>query len=227
MDVVQARTFLAIVEAGNFSEAAKRVYVTQSTVSARIRALEDQLGKPLFNRSKGGCELTPAGHQFYRFARSIVRVWEEARHQVALPAGYEDTLIVGGQYALWNRLLLRWVQDFRDIRPKVAVKCEIGMPQRLMREMSEGVMDMAVLYTPERRPGMVVEELLEDRLIMVTSRPDTDFRENYVFVDWGDEFRSAHSAAFPEIHNPGVTLELGALGVNLLLNMGASGYAPI
>lgn len=226
MDVTGARTFLAIVEAGNFVEASKRIFVTQSTVSARIRSLESQLGKQLFNRSKGGCELTPAGHQFYRFARSMVRVWEEARHQVAVPEGFDDTLIVGGQYALWNRLLLRWVQAFRQDMPSVAVRCEVGMSQRLMREMSDGVMDLAVIYSPEHRPGLIVEELLEDRLIMVTARPDIPFRENYAFVEWGEGFRTSHAAAFPDIHNPGLTLELGAVGVNLLLNAGLAGYFP-
>lgn len=226
MDVVQAKTFLAIVEAGNFIEASKRVFVTQSTVSARIKSLEEQLGRSLFNRSKAGCELTPAGHQFYRFARSIVRVWEEAKHQVAVPEGYVDTLIVGGQYSLWNRLLLRWVPRFQARMGNVAIRAEVGMPQRLMREMSEGVMDLAVIYRPEHRPGMVVEELLEDRLILVTARPDIPLAENYVFVDWGDQFRAAHAAEFPELHNPGLTMDLGALGVNLLINMGGAGYMP-
>ena len=226
MDVVQAKTFLAIVEGGNFLEASKRVFVTQSTVSARIKSLEEQLGKPLFLRSKAGCELTPAGHQFYRFARSMVRVWEEAKHQVAVPEGYEDTLIVGGQYSLWNRLLLQWVPAFQADMPRVAVRCEIGMPQRLMREMSEGVMDMAVIYRPEHRPGMIVDELLEDRLILVTTDPLVPLKDHYIFADWGEAFRSQHAAAYPNLHNPGLTLDLGALGVNLLINRGGAAYFP-
>ncbi|MEO1251572.1 MAG: LysR family transcriptional regulator [Pseudomonadota bacterium] len=226
MDVTQARTFLAIVEAGNFVEASKRLFVTQSTVSARIKALEEQLGKTVFERSKSGCVMTPAGHQFHRFARSMVHVWEEAKHQVAVPEGFEDTLIVGGQYSLWNRLLLRWVPAFQGAMPNVALRCEIGMPHRLMREMSEGVMDLAVIYRPEHRPGMIVEELLEDRLALVTANPDIPYQDNYIFVDWGEAFLAAHAAALPDIHNPGLTIDLGALGVNLLINAGASGYFP-
>ena len=226
MDVTQAKTFLAILEGGNFLAASRRVNAAQSTVSARIKALETELGKPLFVRTKGGCELTPAGHQFQRYARSIVRVWEEAKHQVAVPQGYEDTVIVGGQYSLWNRLLIRWVPVFQSAAPRVAVRCEVGMPQRLMREMSEGVLDIAVIYRPERRPGVVVEELFDDRLILVTTDPDIPLKEHYVFVDWGEDFRTVHAAAFPEMHNPGLTLDLGAIGVNYLLNQGGAGYFP-
>ncbi|MEO0614119.1 MAG: LysR family transcriptional regulator, partial [Pseudomonadota bacterium] len=183
MDVTQARTFLAIVEGGNFLAAARRVNVTQSTVSARIKTLEQQLGKPLFARSKAGCTLTPAGHQFYRYARSMVRIWAEAKHQVAVPEGFEDTLIVGGQYSHWHRLLLRWVGFFRQSVPSVAIRCEVGMPRRLIREMGEGVMDLAVLYRPEQRAGLIVEELMADRLILVSARPDIPLTDNYIFID--------------------------------------------
>ncbi len=226
MDITQAKTFMAIVEAGNFLAASRRVNVTQSTVSARIKALEDQLGKQLFTRTKAGCELTPAGHQFYRYANSIVRIWEEAKHQVAVPEGFEDTLIVGGQYSLWNRLLMRWVPHFREVAPRVAIRCEVGMPRRLIREMAEGVMDIAVLYRPEQRPGMHVEELLEDRLILVSADPGTPIEDNYIFVDWGEEFRNQHALAFPHLHNPGLMLDLGALGVQMLINQGGAGYFP-
>ena len=54
MDVAAAKTFLAIVEAGNFVAAAQRLHVTQSTVSARIKTLESALGRELFIRNKAG-----------------------------------------------------------------------------------------------------------------------------------------------------------------------------
>ena len=222
MDITVAKTFLAVIEGGNFITAAKRVHVTQSTVSARIKSLEDQLGKRLFIRTKSTCALTPAGHQFERYARSMVRIWEEAKHQVAVPEGYDDTLIVGGQYSLWNRLLLWWVPEFRALAPKVALRCEVGMPLRLLREMNEGVLDLAVIYQPEYRPGIVVEMLLEDRLILVTGA----LADNYIFSDWGEAFREMHQAAFPDLHTPSVSLDLGALGVHFLLNQGGAAYFP-
>lgn len=226
MDVTTAKTFLAVIEGGSFIAAARRVHVTQSTVSARIKTLEDQLGKALFVRTKSICDLTPAGHQFHRYARAMVRAWEEAKHQVAVPDGFDDTLIVGGQYSLWNRLLLWWVPAFRDAMPTVALRCDIGMPARMMRAMAEGVMDMAVIYQPEHRPGIVVRELIEDHLVMVTTDPAVPFSDHYIYADWGDAFRDMHAAAFPELVTPALTLELGALGINILLNKGGAAYFP-
>lgn len=226
MDITAAKTFLAVIEGGNFIAAARRVHVTQSTVSARIKGLEEQLGKILFIRNKASCDLTPAGHQFHRYARAMVRAWEEAKHQVAVPDGFDDTLIIGGQYSLWNRLLLWWVPAFRKTAPSVALRCEVGMPQRLMREMAEGVMDIAVIYQPEHRPGMIVRELIEDRLVLVTTDQSVPFQEQYVFADWGEAFRDMHAAAHPDLVTPAMTLDLGALGVNLLLNVGGAAYFP-
>jgi len=61
MDITLAKTFLAIAESGSFNDAADRLHVTQSTISSRIKTLEDLLGKSLLERSKSGAKLTPAG----------------------------------------------------------------------------------------------------------------------------------------------------------------------
>ena len=66
MDINLARTFLMVAETGSFIDAARKMNVTQSTVSARIKSLEDLLGRPLFERSKNGAELTSSGSQFQK-----------------------------------------------------------------------------------------------------------------------------------------------------------------
>src|SRR3546814_15714588 len=79
MDTELARTFLTIVAAGSFVGAAERLYVTQSTVSARIHALAEHLGGTLFVRNKGGTTLTPAGRQFEKQPLTIVRTVDRTR----------------------------------------------------------------------------------------------------------------------------------------------------
>src|SRR5690606_21280836 len=87
LDIELARTFLAIVAAGNFVRAAERLHLSQTAVSARVKSLEEQLRRPLFVRNKAGAVLTPAGEQFLRHAPRLVQLWERARHQVAVPPG--------------------------------------------------------------------------------------------------------------------------------------------
>ncbi len=228
MDIALARTFLEIVAAGSFVSAARRLNVTQSTITLRARSLEEKLGRPLFIRHKTGTELTPAGRQFLRYATSLVKVWEEARQQVAIPTGYRAALAVGGQYGLWDRLMLRWLAAMERRAPDVALRAEVGMPARLMREMAEGLIDIGVMYTPQLRPGLRVEPLFQDELVLVSVHPKATphLDSSYVFVDWGAEFRAAHAVTYPDYTNPGLTLSMGAIGLSYVLENGRSGYFP-
>src|ERR1700754_954447 len=109
MDTELARTFLTVVEAGNFITAADRLHVSQSTVSTRIHTLEGQLGCILFVRNKAGTTLTSAGRQFQRHASNLVRTVEQARHDIGLPEGFSGTRTVGGRIGLWEEFLVHWL----------------------------------------------------------------------------------------------------------------------
>jgi DNA-binding transcriptional LysR family regulator len=228
MDIDLARTFLAVVDSGSFVEAAKRVFVTQSTISTRIRTLEQQLGKPLFERSKSGAVLTPAGAQFHKHAVTMVRVWEQARLEVSLPAGYQAALTVGGQYSLWDGFLLDWLARMRARVPEVAIRTLSGISSQLMQRLVEGTLDIGIMYTPQSRPGFELEMLFEEELVMVTSEARRSARpgRSYIYIDWGPEFQVDHSLNFPDIVTPGLYMELGSLGLKYLLQNKASAYLP-
>lgn len=227
MDTDLARTFLAVVEAGSFVEAAKRVFVTQSTVSMRIKTLEEQLGKPVFERSKAGATLTPAGRQFQKHASAMVRIWQQARLEVALPHGYETALTIGGQYSLWDGFLLDWLARMRARAPEVAIRTQAGFSADLMQRLVEGTLDIGVMYRPQSRPGFELEMLFEEELVLVSSepRPPKQPGRKYVFVDWGPEFRADHNLSFPD-SGPGLYMELGSLSIKYVLANQASGYFP-
>ena len=228
MDVDLARTFIAITETGSFLRAADRVCVTQSTVSARIKALEDRLGKTLFERSKSGATLTIAGQQFLKHAQAMVRVWEHARLEIALPDGYESSLTVGGQYSLWAEFLVDWLANVRTAHPQIAVRAQLGFSDSLMVQLIDGTLDLGVMYSPQARPGFEVDLLFEDELLLVASHPSNSKEpaQNYVMIDWGPEFRADHALNYPDISTPGTYLELGALSVDYLLKVGGAGYMP-
>jgi DNA-binding transcriptional LysR family regulator len=228
MNVELSRTFLAVVETGSFVEAANRVFVTQSTVSMRIKALEGQLGRTLFDRSKAGAALTPAGQKFHKHALAMVRVWEQARLEVALPEGYRASLTVGGQYSLWDGFLLEWLGRMRARAPEIALRTQMGFSGALMQHLVEGTLDIGVMYTPQSRPGFEVEMLFEEEVILVSSEPRPRARpsKHYVYVDWGPEFQADHSLNFPDISTPGLYMELGSLSLKYVLENRSSGYFP-
>jgi DNA-binding transcriptional LysR family regulator len=224
-----ARTFLTVVAAGNFISAAERLHVTQSTVSARIHTLEEQLGSSLFVRNKAGARLTPAGRQFQKHATILVRTVERARQDVGIAAGYRATLAVGGRFGLWEGLLLEWLPRMRAIAPDVSVRAEVGFEEDLMQGLVEGRIDIGVMYAPQSRPGLTVERLLEERLVMVSTE-ETDGSqpgEGYVYIDWGAEFYAQHSIHFPDYAGAGVIANTGWLGLQHIVQAGGSGYFPL
>lgn len=226
MDINLARTFLEIVTTGNFLRAAERLHVTQTAVSARVRALEELLGRKLFVRNKSGAALTPAGEQFLRYAQTLVQVWERARHQVAVPPGRRAVITVGGELSLWDPLLLDWLLWMRHAAPQLALRAEVGLPESLVNQVSEGILDIAVVYAPHQRPGLKIELLIEEKLVLVTTsrRGQGQRAADYVFVDWGPEFAARHNLAFPELANAGTFVGLGPLGLRYILEAGGSGY---
>jgi DNA-binding transcriptional LysR family regulator len=229
MDTELARTFLAVVAYGSFVEAAQRLHVTQSTVSSRIQRLEEQLGAELFVRDKAGTVLSPAGRQFQRHATVLTRTVQQARQEIGVSSGFQATLTVGGRIGLWENLLLRWLPVFARLAPHTAVHAWVGLEEELMQALIDGRVDVAVMYTPQARPGLEVERLIEERLVMVSTQPHPP-REpgrDYVYVDWGPEFLSQHSLAFPNFSGAPLTVNVGWLGLERILTHGGSGYFPL
>ncbi|TAL92925.1 MAG: LysR family transcriptional regulator [Paraburkholderia sp.] len=228
MDITLARTFLEVSVSGSFISAAERLHLTQTAVSARIKTLEEQLGRRLFVRNKAGARLTAAGERFVRHATTLVQVWEQARQHVALPPGREEGVSLGGELSLWHPLLADWLIWMHRECPEIAVRAEVDSPVRLLDRVQEGSLDLAVLYNPPQRPDLVSELLVEEKLIMVTSAPDGAMNpDRYVYVDWGPSFAANHQAAFPELANPPVSISLGPLALTYLLTVGGSGYFRI
>lgn len=221
MDIDLARTFLEIVRTGSFMAAADRLHITQTTVTARVQNLEGQLGCRLFVRNRSGATLTDHGERFASHASQLVQTWEAARRELPLPQGAESVLTLGAEISLWNPLLLNWLSALRDVLPDVALRIEVGEPRSLHERLEQGVLDAVLVHQPDYWPGMQVEQLLEEKLILVRA-PHT--AEPYVYVDWGAHFRQQHDAALPEKARAGLTMDLGPLAIQYLVANGGSGY---
>ncbi len=224
MDVELARTFLEIVRTRSFIRAAEQLNVSQTAVSARVRTLEERLGRPLFVRNKNGASLTPAGEQFLRYAPMFVQLWQRARHQVAVPLGRRAVLTIGGELSLWHPWLIEWLHWMRRSAPDVALRVQVDVPDSLTNQVSTGALDLAVMYAPQHRPGARVELLLEEKLVLVATNADRQPLDNYVYVDWGPDFAQHHELSFPEDNNPGLFVGLGPLALTYILEAGGSGY---
>lgn len=226
MDTELARTFLEIVATGSFVRASERLNVAATTVSARIRVLEERLGRPLFDRSKAGAALTPAGEQFLRHAPAFIQLWQRVRHAIAVPEGYRTLLTIGAEVSLWEPLLEDWVLGVRRAHPDIALRVHVDVPWDLIDRVAGGVIDVAVLYAPPHRPGLRIDLLLEEKLVLVASGREAEAGDSdeFVTVDWGPDFAREFSSAFPDAKEAGLSFDFGPLALGYILAAGGKGY---
>ena len=230
MKIDHIRTFLEISNCGNFNRAAENLNVTQSTVSARVKAMEDHFGRLLFKRGHSGVELTSAGQHFRQYALNIQRLWQQAQQRISLPENFIQGIGLGSQVSLWDSLILKWIPWMRENARTVAIHVEADYSPSLMRQLSDGLLDIGVMYNPRQTPGLVVEDLLEETLVLVATdkrRVREGWIEDYVFVDWGEDFRRRHGEAYPDMDTPAISVGLGSLGLEYILQNGGSGYFPL
>ena len=150
---------------------------------------------------------------------------ERARQQVALPEGHRTMLTVGSEVSLWQPLLLDWVKEMRRSHSDIALRVHVDVPQDLITHVASGLVDIAIVYAPQHRPGLVVDLLMEEELVLVTTDLQTyqPSDPNYVFVEWGSDFSLHHAVSFPD-STPSLVANLGPLALSYVLSEGGSGY---
>lgn len=226
MDLDLALTFLEISRSGTLSRAAERLHVTQATVSARLQTLEAELGVQLFTRNRSGAHPTAAGKAFLPFATELMQTWGRASRALELAVSPIVTFSVGGEYSISSAVLLNWLVALRSSRKDVRLRSLVESPNSILDAVQQGELDLGVLYSPLRRTGVRTELVLDEELILVTTRKvDEPFdARDYVYVDWGPDFAADHERVYPGLRDRSSFFGLGPLALRYLTAVGGSGY---
>ncbi len=228
MNDTELQTFLAIIDTGSLVRASQVLNVTQSTVTARLKALEEELGQPLINRHKSGATLTPAGVRLERYALTISDLWRQARQETALPDGLNTVCNIACETDLWPALGERFFSYLRQHYPHIAISVWQGSQTEIAGWVAQGKSDLAFTHRSAAGPRDEQIELPPDRLILVSSQPDSPvtFDPNYVYVEAGEEFGRAHAAAYADADTARLSFSSAQLGLQHLLKSGGSAYLP-
>lgn len=228
MNLAALRTFLAIVETGSLIRASERLNVTQSTVTARLKGLEDELGQSLFVRQRTGARLTAAGARFHRYAATMSDLWTQALQETALPQGIESVCNIGCHTDLWPGLGRRLFEAVRTRAPSVALSAWPGGPSDLDAWLQADLVNVALSFQPYRRDGRTTRPILRERLVLVSTRPEAParFDPGYVFVDGGEDFGRQHAVAYADADTATVSFGSAVWALEHLLAHGGSAYLP-
>ena len=151
-ELYQLRYFLAVVETGSFTKAARRVRVSQPTLSAGIQKLEAALDVPLFDRKSRRVFLTSAGTRFVERARAIVSEVQRAQAEIAELSQPRDVLHLGVLTTIAAQSVERLLRDFLRSQPGTILELFEGTERELKNRIDAGQLDAAItIERPEQR----------------------------------------------------------------------------
>lgn len=227
MDIEQLRTLLEVNRSRHFRLAAEALFVTQSTVSARIRKLEQELGVALFERHTRQVKTTPEGHRMLGYAEAMLALWRRARQDVALADRGAQPLALGGLFSLWDIFLQRWLAELQRTRALAPV-AECHDHEFLIRRLLDGALDLVFVYDPPQLEELLTVEVASVPLVLVSTEPGLDaaaaLADRYLFVDWGSAFTLQHARQFPDAPPPAGRMNQARLALQHVLVCGGGAY---
>lgn len=160
----QIRQFLAVVDAGSFTAAAARLYITQPTLSAGIAELERSVGAPLFVRERRALRLTDAGNRLLPHARAVEREFRQAEAAVSGASDPLQPLRLGVLASLGSRALAAIAARYAGAHP---LGIEEGADAELRRRLADKSLDAALTLL---RDGDAAACLLDEGYAMILPR---------------------------------------------------------
>jgi DNA-binding transcriptional LysR family regulator len=171
MELMQLEMFVAIVEEGGVRAASERVFRTQPAVSVAMRKLEQEIGTPLFDRSKRyDYQLTEAGEALLRYAKQMLSVRKEAFSALAdlgnLRAG---RLRIGANESISLHLFPQLAQSFLERYSGVHIELRCGRSESLLIDLKERKLDLALVSFRPEDQGFETKFITQDELVLITN----------------------------------------------------------
>ena len=230
MDITFLKTFLEVNRTRHFGQAANNLYVTQSTVSSRIKQLEESLGAAVFTRTRNAIELTPTGQRLLSSADNIVTTWNKARIETALAEGDKIPLTIAGMPSLWDIALQDWLSTVLTKDNDFSLQVDVLGQETIINRLRNGTLDMGFVFDIPSFPELEFREISDVPLVLVSNKPHESYvqalQDNYILVDWGTSFASTHASYFSDMSTPSLRIGLGRIAKELLLTHGGSAYIP-
>lgn len=197
--------YLAVAaQAGSFRRAAELCDVDQSNVSRALQQLEDHLGVSLFERSRCGVRLTPAGEQFLAEIAPVLEQLESARRSARAMRRAETGLVrVGILTSLAGGFLRQLVQAYTEQHPRVRIDLRDGGRRDHLAAVRAQRLDAAIITGSDTVPGCETRELWRERVHVAlwAGHPLAGRRE----LDWPDlkteHFIVSRCEPGPEVHD--------------------------
>ncbi len=167
METHQLRYFVAVAQTGRFTTAAKACNVSQPSLSIQVAKLEEELGGPLFERTRKGGRLTARGETFLPRAKTILEQMESAREDAKALSGLTlGKVSLGCMPTTGAHLLPPILSAFRKAYPKIQVQLKEESSPDLAHDLEQGEVELAIMDEAGLRPGLDHQTILTEELLL-------------------------------------------------------------
>ncbi|MCA0930148.1 LysR family transcriptional regulator [Ruegeria profundi] len=224
MQLKAIETFLCVADTGGFHAAARKMNVTQTAVSARIRQIEEETGKPLFTRGAGGTNLTEFGRQFRPYAEQMVSLWSFAARDLPAQTQNRVALRLGAQLSIWDPLLVDLAVQFEHKLGQLLLTLNFDHDLNMIDAVATHVLDAALTHEQPNDSRIESHELNPERLLLVKT-PATD-DPVFVNLELGEVYQDHVRTAARQAAGQTVFLGNCLMALRYVLRRGGTGYFP-
>ena len=175
------KIFTEVYLSGSMTAAAKKLYMTQPSVSQAIRELEEHYDTRLFERLYRRLYPTPAGERLYQYARKVLDMFEEM--EGSLKGDSQPQSLELGLFFTAGMLAQPWLNEFREKYPTTEVHVQVWKGSELKRLLRCAALDIAIMEESPGDEDLIQEIFAEDRLVAVTAPDDPLLKLNSVDVE--------------------------------------------
>lgn len=173
MNLRQFTYFLAITEKASFQKAAQALFVSQPSISAQIKLLEEELNVQLFERRFDGVVLTPEGHVFLAHAKGVMAAVEATRQSMRVhQSAAVGTVSIGISGSLTSLLTVPLISRALEKFPNIKVRVVSGLSGHISGWLSEGKLDFGLIFGQPNPDGLEIQHLLDEDLFLAARSQD-------------------------------------------------------
>ncbi|WKX26502.1 LysR family transcriptional regulator [Tatumella ptyseos] len=186
MELRYLRYFVAVAETRNFTRAAEKLSISQPPLSQQIMRLEREIGTPLFLRLKSGVELTEAGEAFYKEARQILLLTDQALEKTrGIARGINGKATLGfACSSVFHPILFKRLKKFQTRYPSATLLAEESNMSQLMQSLRDGALDAAFVRLPcQTSQEFTLQTLTQERMFLVVREEDENIPLNTLLTE--------------------------------------------
>lgn len=180
MHIREIQYVLTIVEEGNITNAAKKLFMAQSSLSQSLKKTEQQLECKLFKRIGNRLQLTYAGEQFVKSGSRIIKIYRDMKNEMSdISQIKSGNIIIGITYYLGSHMFPIFGPAFKKRYPGVSIKLMEGTSRDLEKLIASGQVDIAILPHPIENSSIEYETLFLSRMILLMNKDNPLNNQGY------------------------------------------------